>query len=51
MILCCFFYIASAVPPSVKAYRAMPTLMCGINLIVVNERRRVVRGYAFNKIA
>jgi hypothetical protein len=48
MILCCLFYIASAVPRAGQAYRAMPTLVCGMCLMVLDERGRVAKGEVFN---
>jgi hypothetical protein len=50
MILCCLFYIASAVPRAGQAYRAMPTLVCGMRLIVLDERGRVAKSDVFDEI-
>src|SRR5437016_2240122 len=51
MMLCCLFYVASAVPRSGKAYCSMPALACGMSLIILNERGRVAKGEIFDEIA
>ena len=43
--------LARAVPHEGQADRSMPTLTCGRSLIVLNERGRVIRGYAFDESA
>ena len=50
MILCCVFYIASAVPRSRTAYHSIPALEGSINLIVLSKCGRIAKGEICDEI-
>ena len=50
MILCCLFYVASAVPREGKAYRTMPALACGSTLDVLRKGGWVAKDQVLNDL-